>query len=252
MRNALPFLTALALATPVVADEVLLEGGGTVRGRVLEQTETHVVVEVGPGRVTLPASRVVAIRLGKSALDEWYARSARLAANDADGWLALGLWARDHGLYTQAREAFERVLVVQPHNPIANAAVGRVRLGDRWVSEEESYLARGFVRYRGRWITREEHAATLAERRAEIEERTRRAEADARVREAEARARAAEARADAAEQAPAFPGPYSYSPFGLVIGSGGSVSSPQPPVDPPPPPPQPPPPRPRTRTGSWH
>jgi hypothetical protein len=221
VRHALPILAVLALAIPAAADEVLLVGGGKVRGRVIERTDTHLVIEVGPGRITLPRSQVVAVESGATALDAWHQRSLRLAPDDADGWLSLGLWAREQGLHTQAREAFGRVLVLRPDDPIANTARGRVRQGDRWVSEEESYRARGFVRNRGRWITAEEHALELAERRADAEERVRRAEADARVRAAEARARDAEARAQAAENAAtAFPGPWSPSPYGLVIGTG--------------------------------
>jgi hypothetical protein len=243
---------ALALGAPAHADEVWLVGGGRVRGRVVERGPSHVVIEVGPGRITLPASRVVAVESGRTALDQWRERSAGLAPSDADAWLSLGLWASDQGLLTQAREAFEKVLAVQPGNPVANAALGRVRLGDRWVSEEESYLARGYVRRGSRWITREAHALELEERRAEAQERSRRAEADARVRAAEARARAAEARADAVGSAPAYPGPWSPSPIGLVLGGGYGLRPGQcPPPPAPPPPPAAPRQRPPAPTGSF-
>jgi len=251
VRHALLLVTALSIGAPAGADEVLLVGGGRVRGRVVEQTPDQIVVEVGPGRVSLPASRVVAVKSGVTALDQYRERAARLSPGDAEAWLSLGLWAKDQGLYTQARDAFEKVVTVQPANPVANAALGRVRLGDRWVSEDESYRAQGFVRHRGRWVTREEFDLELAERQAELE-RSRQAETDARVREAEARARAAEARADAAESAPRYPGPWSPSPIGLVIGSGyGYDPGYQPPPPPPPDPPPPPHHRPPARTGSF-
>ena len=76
----------------------------------------------------------------------------------------------------------------------------------RWVSEDESYRARGYLRFEGEWITPAEHEAILRARTAEDEVERQRQEADARVREAEARADAAEARAREAESQPADEG----------------------------------------------
>ena len=69
----------------------------------------------------------------------------------------------------------------------------------RWVSEDESYRARGYVQYEGEWITPAEHEAILRERAAEDARDRERREAESRVREAEARAEEAEARAREAE-----------------------------------------------------
>jgi hypothetical protein len=40
------------------ADEVHLKGGGHVSGRIVQRTATIVEVDVGAGKVTVPASRV--------------------------------------------------------------------------------------------------------------------------------------------------------------------------------------------------
>ena len=69
----------------------------------------------------------------------------------------------------------------------------------RWVSEDESYRARGYVKFEGEWMTPAEHEAILRERAAEDARERERREADTRVREAEARAAEAEARAREAE-----------------------------------------------------
>jgi hypothetical protein len=208
------------VAAQAAADDVYLVNGRRLSGRVVDSNGHRIVIEVGPGRITLPASQVERVVSGVSAFERFEERAAKLAASDAEGWLSLGIWARDQGLATQARVAFERVLVADPGNPIANAGVGRVSLEGRWVTEDERYRAQGYVRHAGRWVTLQERELELRERIAETEARRAQAEAEARVREAEARARAAEAEARAAERGLGT-GPYSPGILGPVI--GGSV-----------------------------
>lgn len=199
----------LAAATTASADQVILKGGGILSGLLVERTSEVVTIEVGVGRVSLPASRVERVVEGASPLGGYRARALGLRDDDAAGWLALGLWAQDQGLHTQAREAFQRVLLREPENPVAQQSLGNVRLGGHWVSLEESYRARGYVWFEGGWVPREERDLELRQRasrgRVEAAERAR-AEAEARAREAEARARAAEAGAQrAASEPPGYP-----------------------------------------------
>ena len=194
---AFPILLALSAAAP--ADEVYLKGGGRLSGRVVSRSETKVEVDVGAGRISVPASSVLRVEAGRSALQEYEERAATLAPADADGWVALGQWADAHGLGSQAREAYHRALAVSPLDPRPNEALGKVLLDGRWVSEDDSYRARGYVPFEGDWITPAEHAAILRERAAADDAQRQRLEAEARAREAEARAADAEARAKEAE-----------------------------------------------------
>jgi hypothetical protein len=191
----------LVLLLPAVspADEVYLKGGGKVSGRVVQRTATSVEVDVGAGKITVPAGSVERIEERRSPLDDYYDRAGALAGTDVAGWRALGRWASDRGLSTQAREAYQRVLATAPDDPEANQALGRVSVGGRWMTEEESYRARGFVELDGEWMTLVERDAILRQRAAEAEADRRQVESEARVRDAEARAREAEARAAQAE-----------------------------------------------------
>ena len=138
------------------------------------------------------------------------------------GWLALARWAERRDLLTQAREAYEHVVAVDPENAAANTALGRVRLAGQWVTAEESYRARGYVPFEGGWVTPEERGAVLADRAAEAQAREMAAEA--RAREAEARARTAEAdarRAEAEAQGTSSGIPYPYVYGGVGIYGGG-------------------------------
>jgi len=198
MKRALALLVAV-LPALVSADDVFLKGGGKISGRILERTVTSVVIQVGAGNVTVPLTRVLRIEEGHSALKDYYDRAAKLANDDVAGWKDLAAWAAAQGLATQSREAFERVLTLNPADPDANRGVGRVELGGRWMSESESYRERGYVQMDGQWVTPAERESILRERAAESESVRSERQSQARVREAEARAREAEARARAAE-----------------------------------------------------
>jgi hypothetical protein len=199
MRTLLLALAAVIPPLAASADEVFLKGGGRVSGRIVSRTATTVEVDVGAGRIGVPASSVLRIEEGRSALQEYEERAGRLAPGDLEGWLALGEWASANSLATQATSAYHHALGASPNDPRANAALGNVQVGGRWVSEEESYRARGFVQYEGEWMTPAEHEAILRERAAEAEQERQRLEGESRVREAEAKATEAEARARKAE-----------------------------------------------------
>jgi hypothetical protein len=199
MRTPALGLAAAVLPLLAGADEIYLKSGGQLSGRVVSRTADKVEVDIGAGRVAVPASSVVRIEEGRSALQEYEERAGRIPPGDVDGWVALGDWASGRGLGAQAREAYNRARSASPNDPRANQALGNVQMDGRWVSEDESFRARGYVQFEGDWITPAEHEAILRERAAEAEQERQRQEADARVREAEERAQEAEARARQAE-----------------------------------------------------
>jgi len=202
--RGIPILLALAaFATPASADVVVLRGGGRIRGTVVAETPSQVTIDVGPGEVSVARVRISAIQRGATALEEFRRRAEAIAPGDLDAWLALAQWAQDADLGTQAREAFEQVARLDPNNETAQAALGNVLQNGRWMSKEDAYRSRGYVKFEGQWLSPEEHRARLEERRvdlerARIEAEARTAEAEAKAREAESEARAREAEAEAA------------------------------------------------------
>ena len=201
-RRAAIGLVTVAVATATASsDEILLRSGGRVSGVVVERTPSAIVVETGPGRVTLPMALVAKVVEGRSALEAYHERAAAIEPGDVDGWAALARWAAERDLVTQSREAWQRVLSADPSHREANAALGRIEVDGTWMGEAEAYRARGYVSFDGRWVTPAEHEALLREREAEEAWEREEREAGLRVREAEARSREAEARAREAEAA---------------------------------------------------
>ena len=187
MKIPLLILAVALLSAATQADEVFLKSGGQLSGRIVSRTADKVEIDVGAGRVTVPAASVVRIEEGRSALQDYEERACRIAPGDADGWVALGEWASSQGLGTQAREAYNRALTASPNDPRANAALGNVQVDGRWVTEDEGYRARGYVKFEGEWMTPAEHEAILRERASAAEQERQRREADQRARDAEAK-----------------------------------------------------------------
>jgi hypothetical protein len=229
-------------AAALRADEVYLKGGGQLSGKIVSRTATTIEVDVGAGKIGVPASSVLRIEEGRSPLHEFEERAGKLAAGDADGWVALGDWARSRGLGTQAREAYHRALAASPLDPRANEALGNVLVDGRWVSEDESYRAKGYVQLEGEWMPPAEAEAIQRERATADEAERRSRDAEARAREAEARAGEAEARAREAEAQQASDGiPLWYAwgggpvywPSGPIVNPPNRPAAPSRPVAPP-------------------
>lgn len=207
----------LALAaTPLLGDELSLKGGGRITGEIVKETEAAVTVDIGAGNMTVPKSSVVRVETSVSPLQEYRAHAASLASEDVEGWRELGRWAASQGLTKQAREAFTKVKDVLPNDPEANHTLGLVLLDGHWVTEKESFTARGFVQFEGDWMLPGERQAILEERRA-IEEADRQA-LDAQIQAQEAEKAEEEAR-EAAER-DIWRGPLDNLPNDWGYGSG--------------------------------
>ena len=194
MKKAL-FLLVLMPAL-LFADEVYLKGGAKFTGRIVEQTDTMVTVDIGDGVVGVSMSRVERIVKGRSSLDQYDELAGRLRAEDAQGWRNLGRWALQEGLSAQSRQAYQNVLAIDPNDAEARQALGFVLIEGRWLTEEESYRARGYVKYDGEWMTPAE--AQMAQAGAAADQA--REDAEDRAREADVAALQAEALAAKAEE----------------------------------------------------
>jgi hypothetical protein len=146
----LAFLMSPAL---VLADEIFLNGAGSFAGRITQETDTMVMIDTGDGTIGVPRDRIHHIVKGRSPLDEYEERAKKLKPGDVNGWKELGRWAAHAGISTQSRTAYENVVRVSPNDIEARQALGYVFLDQHWVTEEESYRAKGFVRYQGEWMT---------------------------------------------------------------------------------------------------
>lgn len=169
------------------ADAVYVKGGAKFSGRIVNQTETVVTMDIGEGEVGIPRDRIEKIVHGTSPLQEYEDRAAKLQPNDANGWRDLGRWASEQGLARQAETAWKRVLTIDPNDLEARSGLGYVEINGRWATEEDSYRLQGFVKYQGEWMMpaevqliqqAEAQTAAAEQARYEAEERADQAEMD--------------------------------------------------------------------------
>lgn len=165
MRWQVAVVLALA-ATPLLGDELFLKGGGRVTGEIVQETEATLTVDIGAGNMTVQKSAVVRIDRSASPLQQYRAQAATLAPDDVEGWRTLGRQAESQGLTMQAREAFTKVKALLPDDPEANRVLGLVLHDGHWVTEKESYTARGYVWFEGEWMAPAEAQAIVGERQA--------------------------------------------------------------------------------------
>jgi hypothetical protein len=174
MKRAVVLLMLLAVPS-VFADEVFLKDAGSISGKIIEQNDKTVKVDIGDGFMAVPMDRVDHIVKGKSVIDIYAERAAKLGPQDVDGWRTLGDWAAHEGFPAQARQAYEKVIAIAPNDTGARKALGFVSLNGKWVTLEESYRAQGYVKYDNEWMTASEaqaaqssDAAYAAQRDADI------------------------------------------------------------------------------------
>ena len=108
--GCLVLFAAVALAE---TKTVILKDGSKFTGDVVE-TETGYQVRTRFGVRNIPRSEVESITVTLTPAEEFETRHAELADDDADGHLALGIWAHDNELLEQAKQQCEYVLTLRP------------------------------------------------------------------------------------------------------------------------------------------
>ena len=211
----------LLVANTVGADVLHMKRGGRLEGILVGETATTITLDVGMGRVSVPRSSVERIERRQSTLSEYRTRLDSIPPGDVNSYADLARFASNHGLNSEARLLWARVVSLDPLNVEAHLALGHVLVGGTYVDEDEANRARGYVYFDGRWMTPVEQASLLRERERRASDE--RADGRARrvAREADDRARRAEARAARARAASAASNPQPVWGYGapIVVGS---------------------------------
>lgn len=196
---------AAFLASPAQADEVHLNNGFTLKGRVDDRGD-QLVVHTPNGRVWVAKGQVKQIVRRDTPGQQFERRRAALLSEhplDLDGRVELAKWALARNLRSAGRRELRDVLAVEPNHAGARAALGYVRHEGAWVTPDEQKRLLGFVRDGGDWITADEAKLRRAKRldalaAAQAAKDVKRTQAQTRKLEAETRL--AEAQARVAEQ----------------------------------------------------
>lgn len=198
LRAASVGLVGLAVfAHASFADVLHLKRGGRLEGILVNETPSTITLDVGMGLISVPRATVLRIERKDGALAEFRRRLQDIAPGDVNAYAELARFAKEHGLNSEARSVWTRVVSLDPRNVEAHLALGHVLLGGAYVDEDEAYRARGYISFEGRWMTKAEQESLLRSRERRADDEVKIAEARRAARAAEDRARRAEA--DAAQ-----------------------------------------------------
>jgi hypothetical protein len=143
-------------------DLVKLVNGGEIRGRIVHGSAAQ---RTGSDSITLQTQSGVTISVAKSdtkfltmrplVVEEYETRARRIGDTLESHW-DLSEWCRTQNLTKQREHHLLRVVDHDPHHEKAQTALGRVWHEGAWVDRDEMMASRGYVKYKGRYVTVQE------------------------------------------------------------------------------------------------
>jgi hypothetical protein len=144
------------LASPALADKIVLRGGGQIKGKVLPDPKradrVSVLTERGKTPLTFEKAKIVEVIPQPSPLDEYLTRRATTSSS-AKPQYELGVWCEENKLFDLAQLHYEASLKADGSFGPAHQKLRHVQHGDRWLTGDEIKEAQGLVKYKGKWVT---------------------------------------------------------------------------------------------------
>ena len=167
------FVLTLALSGLLRADVVELSRGGVLRGELQESDRKDVlIIETLSGAVVEIAVEDVKGVSNRSLAAEQHDRMAAHAQDTVEAHWELAEWCFESGLEAQRDEHLRRIVELDPDHEDAQRRLGRVKLQGKWTTRDGAMQERGYVKYKGRYVSKPELALLkqLEERRGREDE----------------------------------------------------------------------------------
>jgi HEAT repeats len=162
----LALLWQAAWGAAVQADVLLLKSGGELRGELQPEprgsnrnsgeSRDRITLRTTTGAVVSIARDEVEEVIRRRPLLEEYETLRRAAADTVDGQWELAKWCRQKSLLKERAACLQRVVELDPDHVAAHRGLGHVRHGRNWTTTEALMKARGYVRYKGRFVLPQE------------------------------------------------------------------------------------------------
>lgn len=157
-------------------DVIRLKNGGEVRGLVersnLGVNQPRVVIQtLSGGRVVVGRDDVEFVSPRSLKVEEYETR-ARSLPDTVEAHGELAEWCRKNLLKDQRTEQLEAILDLDSGHPETHKALGHVLQNGSWLTRDEWMASRGYIKYKGRFVTQQELdllEKSAAEREAERE-----------------------------------------------------------------------------------
>jgi len=154
-------VAAASLWAAAFGDTLVLKSGQTLEGRVIESSDS-VLLATPHATIAYGLGEVASIQHGPTPSEVYERRAATLESSDAEGHYELGAYAEGKGLIQEAHYEYEKVISADPNHAPARGKLGYVRDGKEWISRDDAMARSGYVRYKGRYIAKEQADNMLA------------------------------------------------------------------------------------------
>ncbi len=147
-------------AGPAAADFVVLKSGSEIHGELLAESGAPagdaVSIRTVSGAVLVIAKSEVRSTTRRRVVLEEY--DARLNATPAtvDGLWQLAEWCRAKGLREQRETQLQRLLELDPEHLASRRGLGQIRYEGRWTTRDDMMAARGYVKFKGKYVLPQE------------------------------------------------------------------------------------------------
>jgi len=142
------------------ADLVKLNNGGELRGKVVrapgDAAAKVVTIETLTGALVKVSRADIRFVTYRRQIVEAYDTRARATADTLDDQWALAEWCRTNGLSTERKTHLQRIVEIDPDHEAARRVLRHVQYKGEWMPKDDAMAAKGYVKYKNRYITSQE------------------------------------------------------------------------------------------------
>jgi len=154
-------LAALVLTLPLAAraEVFVLTNGGRVTGELLnpEQSPRTTFDVKTPSGIRLSLEKAQVQQVLKPAPAEIELETLRATVPDTvESQWKLQEWCQQRGLSAARKEILQHILELDPNHSEARRVLGFNQVDGKWVTRDDLMKSRGYVLFRGRWLTPQE------------------------------------------------------------------------------------------------
>lgn len=183
LQILIPLVLVWHLLRPSLArpDVVVLKSGGELRGELLAEPSTRTPSKTAGGApdaaastvtirtvfgalVTVARDEVESVARRRVVLEE-HETLSRAAPDTVSAQCELAEWCRDRSLSKERALHLQRVIELDPDHVAAHRGLGHIRHEGRWTTNEQVMTARGYVKYKGKFVLPQELELIEAEER---------------------------------------------------------------------------------------
>lgn len=125
------------LAATAVADQLVLDNGHTLTGRVSVEGDT-VIIEMTHATLTFPKARVSKIVYQVTPDEELAHRLAKADKKDPKALFTIARWAEKKSLSRQVQDICKMIIRLDPDHAGARLKLGHVGIDDKWLKYDQA------------------------------------------------------------------------------------------------------------------